>query len=113
MIPRRADPTPGSTTTTWIVPARKVLVYSQQIESGRPDILGWNLVGDIHNAGVGVSRKDRAFHRADEIILRAKSVRRVIRDGFKFQVSGFKPQPEAYALPVDQLSDGTNLKLQT
>ena len=50
----------------------EIVVYSQQIESGRPDILGWNLVGDIHDARVGVSRKDRAFHRADKIILRAK-----------------------------------------
>src|SRR6267142_2593519 len=51
---------------------RKSRVTCEQIERTGVDILGWNVVREVDNLRGGIEGKDRALHRADEIILRAK-----------------------------------------
>src|SRR5260370_11355687 len=51
---------------------RKSGVTCEQIERTGGDIVGRNVVRDIDNLRGGIDGEDRALHRADEIILRAK-----------------------------------------
>src|SRR5438128_344063 len=69
---------------------RKILITGKQIESGGPDIMRWNFVSYINDARGRINGQNRAFHGANEIILRAKVGKE--SDDRGFQVSSFKLQ---------------------
>ena len=50
----------------------KRLVAAQQSKSGGLNILRRNVVRNIDDVSVGIDRRDRSLHRANEIVLRAE-----------------------------------------
>ncbi len=94
---RRADPTPGSTTTTWTVFGGKYRIRLCDEKGAFRDLKRMDLVTDVDDRGVGADGKDDSFHDSGKWSRVPKSVVSVTI-GFRIPIAKLSKKSGAFLL---------------